>query len=85
MRHGRKSRSMRFNGYKEHIARDLDLPIIVGCSVTPANRPEEEGVGDHDEARGNDEAQRSARSAGGGDEVNGRHMRSAISTERGRR
>jgi hypothetical protein len=45
MRHGRKSRSKRFDGYKEHIARDLDLPVIVACSVTPANRPEEEGAG----------------------------------------
>jgi len=44
MRHGRKSKSKRFDGYKEHIARDLDLPIIVACSVTPANRPEEEGA-----------------------------------------
>ena len=26
MRHGRKSRSKRFDGYKEHIARDLDFP-----------------------------------------------------------
>jgi hypothetical protein len=44
MRHGRKSRSKRFNGYKEHIARDLDCPVIVACAVTPANRPEEEGA-----------------------------------------
>ncbi len=44
MRHGRKSRSKRFDGYKEHIARDLDLPVIVACSVTPANHPEEEGA-----------------------------------------
>jgi hypothetical protein len=44
MRHGRKSRSKRFDGYKEHIARDLDLPVIVACSVTAANRPEEEGA-----------------------------------------
>jgi hypothetical protein len=44
MRHGRKSRSKRFNGYKEHIARDLDSPAIVACAVTPANRPEEEGA-----------------------------------------
>jgi hypothetical protein len=43
MRHGRKSKSKRFDGYKEHIARDLDLPLIVACAVTPANRPEEEG------------------------------------------
>jgi hypothetical protein len=44
MRHGRKSRSKRFDGYKEHIARDLDFPAIVACSVTPANRPEELGA-----------------------------------------
>ena len=43
MRHGRKSRSKRFDGYKEHIARDLDFPAIVACAVTPANRPEEVG------------------------------------------
>ena len=44
MRHGRKSKTKRFDGYKEHIARDLTLPVIVGCAVTPANRPEEEGA-----------------------------------------
>jgi hypothetical protein len=44
MRHGRKSRSKRFDGYKEHIARDLDAPAILACAVTPANRPEEEGA-----------------------------------------
>jgi hypothetical protein len=44
MRHGRKSKTKRFDGYKEHIARDLDLPLVVACSVTPANRPEEEGA-----------------------------------------
>lgn len=44
MRHGRKSRSKRFDGYKEHIAVDLDCSAIVACAVTPANRPEEEGA-----------------------------------------
>ena len=44
MRHGRKSRSKRFNGYKEHIAKDLDVPAILACAVTPANRPEEEAA-----------------------------------------
>jgi hypothetical protein len=44
MRHGRKSKSKRFDGYKEHIARDLDHAAIVACAVTPANRPEEEGA-----------------------------------------
>jgi len=29
---------------QEHIARDLDVPAIVACAVTPANRPEEEGA-----------------------------------------
>ena len=44
MRPGRKSKSKRFDGYKEHIARDLELPLIAACAVTPANRPEEEGA-----------------------------------------
>ena len=44
MRHGRKSQSKRFDGYKEHIARDLDVPVILACAVTPANRPEEEAA-----------------------------------------
>jgi hypothetical protein len=44
MRHGRKSRSKRFDGYKEHIARDLDSPAIVACAVTAANRPEEQAA-----------------------------------------
>jgi len=41
MRHGRKSKSKRFNGYKEHIAADLDSNLILACAVTPANAPEE--------------------------------------------
>lgn len=44
MRHGRKSKSKRFNGYKQHIAADLDTGLIAACSVTPANRPEEEAM-----------------------------------------
>ena len=44
MRHGRKSKSKRFNGYKGHIACDLDTELIVACGVTPANRPEAEAV-----------------------------------------
>jgi PAS domain-containing protein len=44
MRHGRKSRSKRFNGFKEHVALDLDGHAILACAVTPANRPEEEGA-----------------------------------------
>jgi hypothetical protein len=44
MRHGRKSKSNRFNGYKRHIARDIDQRLIVACAVTPGNRPEEEAA-----------------------------------------
>jgi hypothetical protein len=41
MRHGRKSKSKRFNGYKEHVAADLHAGLILACAVTPANVPEE--------------------------------------------
>jgi hypothetical protein len=44
MRHGRKSRTKLFNGYKRHIATDLDTELIIACAVTPANRPEEEAA-----------------------------------------
>jgi len=44
MRHGRKSKSKLFNGYKRHIASDLDTDLILACAVTPANRPEEEAA-----------------------------------------
>jgi hypothetical protein len=44
MRHGRKSKTKLFNGYKRHIATDLDTELIVACAVTPANRPEEEAA-----------------------------------------
>jgi hypothetical protein len=44
MRHGRKSKSKRFNGYKEHITASLDSELIHACAVTPANRPEEEAT-----------------------------------------
>lgn len=46
MRHGRKSKSKRFNGYKRHIALDLDTMLIVACALAPANRPEEEAATD---------------------------------------
>ena len=35
MRHGRKSKTKRFNGYKRHIATDLDTMLILACAVTP--------------------------------------------------
>lgn len=39
MRHDRKSRSKRFDGYEEWFARDLDLPVIVACARIAAARP----------------------------------------------
>jgi hypothetical protein len=44
MRHGRKSKTKLFNGYKRHIALDLDTDLIVAGAITPANRPEEEAA-----------------------------------------
>jgi hypothetical protein len=45
MRHGRKSKSKLFNGYKRHVATDLDIPgLIAAVAVTPANRPEYEAA-----------------------------------------
>ena len=46
MRHGRKTKSKRFNGFKRHIASDLDTNLVVACTVTPANRPEGEALPD---------------------------------------
>jgi hypothetical protein len=44
MRHGRKSKSKRFNGFKRHIAADVDCGLILACAMTPANRPEDEAM-----------------------------------------
>lgn len=44
MRHGRKSKSKRFNGFKRHIAADVDRGLILACAITPANRPEDDAV-----------------------------------------
>jgi hypothetical protein len=40
MRHGRKSRSVRVDGYKRHILRDLDTGLVRAVGVTAANAPE---------------------------------------------
>jgi Transposase DDE domain/Transposase domain (DUF772) len=40
MRHGRKSRSVRVDGYKRHVLHDLDTALIRAVGVTPANVPE---------------------------------------------
>ncbi len=40
MRHGRKSKSVRFCGYKRHVLRDLDTGLVRAVGVTAANAPE---------------------------------------------
>lgn len=44
MRHGRKSKSKRIDGYKRHVATDLDSKAIVAAAMTPANQPEHEAL-----------------------------------------
>jgi hypothetical protein len=44
MRHGRKTKSKRFNGYKRHLAIELDTLLVLAVAVLPANRPEEEAA-----------------------------------------
>jgi hypothetical protein len=40
MRHGRKSRSVRVDGYKRHVLHDLDTGLMRAVGITPANVPE---------------------------------------------
>jgi hypothetical protein len=40
MRHGRKSRSQRIDGYKRHVLRDLDTGLVRAVGITAANVPE---------------------------------------------
>ena len=40
MRHGRKSRSQKFDGFKRHVAKDLDLGMVRAVGITSANAPE---------------------------------------------
>src|SRR5258707_13521529 len=40
MRHGRKSRRVRVDGYKRHMLHDLDTGLIRAVGLTPANVPE---------------------------------------------
>lgn len=44
MRHGRKSSSYAFCGYKRHIATDLDTGLIIAAAITPANMPERDAL-----------------------------------------
>jgi hypothetical protein len=45
MRHGRKTRSLRVDGYKRHVLRDLDTELVRVVGLTPANLPEAEVAG----------------------------------------
>ena len=40
MRHGRKSRAFKFDGYKRHVLKDLDSGMVRAVGITPANFPE---------------------------------------------
>ena len=44
MRHGRKSKSKRFDGYKQHVSTDMNTDLVLACVITPANRPEDEAA-----------------------------------------
>lgn len=44
MRHGRKSESKRFNGYKRHVVKLVGLDLIVGAVVFPANEAEHKAL-----------------------------------------
>ena len=46
MRHGRKSRSVLFDGYKRHVLRDLDTGLVPVVGIAPANAPEASVTGD---------------------------------------
>src|SRR5512147_432436 len=44
MRHGRKSSAKRFDGYKRHLARDIDEQLILAAETVPANTPDTAGL-----------------------------------------
>ena len=44
MRHGRKSRAFKFDGYKRHVLKDLDSGLVRAVGITPANLPEASGA-----------------------------------------
>lgn len=46
MRHGRKSKSRLFNGYKRHVAVELDHGLVLAVTARPANQPEAEAAED---------------------------------------
>jgi hypothetical protein len=45
MRHGRKSSSKKFVGYKRHVSRLVGADVILAATARPANQPEHEAVG----------------------------------------
>jgi transposase len=45
MRHGRKTKRVRVDGYKRHVLRDLDSELVRVVGLTPANLPEAEVAG----------------------------------------
>jgi len=44
MRHGRKSKTERIDGYKTYLALDLDTEVTLAAGVLPANVPEKDGA-----------------------------------------
>ena len=40
MRHGRKSRSKKIDGYKRHVLKDLESGVVCAVALTRANTPE---------------------------------------------
>ena len=46
MRHGRKSKAARFDGFKRHLGLDLDAGLIIAAAMTPGNRPERDAAAD---------------------------------------
>lgn len=44
MRHGRKSRTKAFNGFKQHVLVDVDRTLVLACAVVGANRREHEAM-----------------------------------------
>jgi len=44
MRHGRKTRTKLFTGYKRHVMKLVDADLIVGAVVRPANEPEHQAL-----------------------------------------
>jgi hypothetical protein len=46
MRHGRKSRSVLFDGYKRHVLTNLDTGLVPAVGITSANAPEANVSGD---------------------------------------